>query len=569
MEKTKITKEYIIELFKKEYPLKLSTLKTNIDEAYADIKLIKIIEKLGFSIKECSSIDEGKTNKEYLIENIPPDLVKAYKAIDNKYKSVARSGMSHDEILKSKRKQSQIDYGRATYRVVSADEACELLDEDNHNVDNLRVFVKDDYGRVNFVEWELRTGSNIYAPYRSGSNPITVGDKTYKHVGYIKSINELKLLLHQADKIYWTDEYSHLIADNEKVKTRRDTNASKFKVYYDRGSTIEHKPWATFTAGGLDSEYELVPDTGAHKDPDQGTYTERQLRDTIKELFTDYTNLRKTLTRLEQNKENLDPEFYEKRKSQLTAQLKDIKQQYDDKVREQKQKLDHKVKRVWAQVAASNKFLTDYLKDLEELTNASYHTKKDFETIANTKPNYVVKPSASEIPLDIPTSKPVSRWTREKTEEIAMSLIKERADARNLEKEGRELAVELESSDNKTDLLDEAEEFLKNVEKLDNSIIDRYSKVLVKLQKEADETRKQALKQIKATPQSKFDKYKTEVEDNYGLWDLDHRHPEYGKKELWKEKPKKELSAVDVDSQDSHLTLDPSLNDVVEFVDFN
>ena len=165
-------------------------------------------------------VQEDLNNYEYLNENIPPDLAKAYsyskaaeRGIQN-HPDSAHIQIARSPIGKNNRTQFKYDYANSTYTPITSEEAKELVKQDRNNLENLRIIID---GKL--IEYEIRSGGRLYQTYYITdldtsrlAEPLL--DKEHNPTSdsrYAVRLSDVNNLLDIADKIYLTDEYDHLI----------------------------------------------------------------------------------------------------------------------------------------------------------------------------------------------------------------------------------------------------------------------------------------------------------------------------------------------------------------------
>ena len=163
------------------------------------------------------------TNEEIeLDEKIPRDLANIYKSKDvstpnsNNYN---RSRTNRRDM--SRRRRSPYDFENASYEIIDAEEALRRVKNNKADVNKIRAI----YGSE-LLECELRTNGKIY--------PLIIPQNIYEYTELnidqvrhkVQSMTGLLQVLSSADKIYWTDEYEHLIDDNSAIAQKRKQNST-------------------------------------------------------------------------------------------------------------------------------------------------------------------------------------------------------------------------------------------------------------------------------------------------------------------------------------------------------
>ena len=195
-----------------------------------------------------------------LTENIPYDLAKAYKTFynDGNQASETRkySNIYHGDIAKQGRRHIELDYGKASYTELSKEQALNMLKNDKDNIHNLRLIVQG-----NLVILEKRPNGTIYPTYRN-TNSITLDGRTYKNLGFVTPKN----LIINASKIYYTDEYDHILTpeqDAEREEKKKVDLIYSMNNERDDYDDLTHNPYTSRTKG-----FKAIPrclDTGDHK----------------------------------------------------------------------------------------------------------------------------------------------------------------------------------------------------------------------------------------------------------------------------------------------------------------
>ena len=269
------------------------------------------------------------------------------------------------------------DYGKSTYRVISAAEAIELVKQDKHNLQKLRLLFPND----ELLEYEVRDNGAVYAIYGNPGRCVSmnVGDevKEYKNMRYVP----WKVALLNATKIYLTDEYEHPVSAEKKIeRNEKEVDLTIFDKHLFPGDDDydPHKPAYNFTKPGTASHQnqKSVPDTGAHT---------RGYSETA-EAFQKYSYCRLALKKLEREQADLDADDYEYQKNRLTSKLARLKKEYDDLCKQKKQESDHTVQRIWKDAEDSNNLLVNYLTNIERALNMAYSLKRSLETIEAQTP---------------------------------------------------------------------------------------------------------------------------------------------------------------------------------------
>lgn len=217
--------------------------------------------------------------EDFLDENLPRDLAAAYTAQKT---TRGTSNLQHNDEQKGMmglRRGSRIDFYNATYEPVSAETAAVRVRATPSNVDHIRAIYGND-----FLELDLRANNKVYpvvlpeldnkkfvrslqavgAPANEDKVRDWLRHKVQSNVG-------LRTVLSAADKIYWTDEYEHMIDDDSDIARKRDANkeTATYYLYPSRASrTDDNAPNADLI---LDKDKAArltlpkVADTGSHE----------------------------------------------------------------------------------------------------------------------------------------------------------------------------------------------------------------------------------------------------------------------------------------------------------------
>lgn len=300
-----------------------------------------------------------------LNENIPRDLYNAYKLAGvEKYASSEHPATNHYEVSTAGRRSVQWDYGKATYREISADEAIRLVAEDPHNVEKLRGIKNGE-----LVEYEYDSQrQKFYAMYANPNRAVQYtkpnGDVVVKR--NIRYITNPKIWIPLLDKIYWTDEYDYPISPErqaERAKNNEVVGIGRFAPV-TANDYSQFRPFVQYTRDTIGYE-RRVPDTGRHGDGQYpldprnygaGSYhgelgpNERpdhrslswntafyRLWDEVvsayskkRELFTLYTHARKALKKIMRDKDDFDAEEYEELFNSAKARFEKVEREYNE-----------------------------------------------------------------------------------------------------------------------------------------------------------------------------------------------------------------------------------------------
>lgn len=321
-------------------------------------------------------LDVTKENleEEYLDENIPRDLLAAYR--NSKHKSSDTYSAFHTELGSSNasRRLINYDYGNSEYKEISADKALQLIKNNPSDVNQLRVLYDGD-----LIEWEYKGDGKFYCLYGDSTKPVIINGKNYRNIRYLNP----RQLLPYADKIYWTDEYSHPITpDSDKGKDREEKEATNIlytipnirnsndtpydfisveKSWGNRNNTDYYDDYKDDPDDSFKDRFRIsykdnnsdaikkgkvVRDTGNHNH--SILYDENiELNNTFKEkerTYKIYNNTRKALIELRKNKDLYDDEEYEQLeydlKDDLQASLKNYQNAYNEFIKAKKNLVD-------------------------------------------------------------------------------------------------------------------------------------------------------------------------------------------------------------------------------------
>lgn len=315
-----------------------------------------------------NKIAQNKLYKDIIDENIPADLLKAYKQ-SSVYPSQKRPGDSHREITDNNyaRRTMKYDYGKANYDPISAEEAFRMVKADNNQVENLRVIFNGE-----LVEYEVRNNGSIYPIYRS-PDEVTIDGKVYKNVGYVN----WKTILKHADKIYLTDEYSKkLSADAQEKRRQKDIPRYLYKGKVLHDSDYDpHRPHQNFISGERIIR-KAIPDTGDH-----GRYGVK------KEAYLEYDLARKALKKLEREKNTYTDAEYDELRSQLEQNKQTALNKYENTVKTLRAIADRDIKEIPARVADFNNKIFDYTKAVEDALARSHSLKTTLDKLLTQTAN--------------------------------------------------------------------------------------------------------------------------------------------------------------------------------------
>lgn len=276
-------------------------------------------------------------DKSQIVESIPRDLYNAYHSKElMRYESEEHPTSKHSAVSPAQRRGGvTYDYGKATYKVISVDDALALIRQDPHNVEKLRG-IKD--GEL--VEYEYRDGKyyNLYAnPNRAVSYTKPNGEVVTKR--NIRYITNPKIWLPLLDKIYVTNEYDYPISPEDLAAKQNKSKNLSFVSKFEPLQDNEYSQFDPFKhlANNAQIITRLDADTGRHQrsaDSFQSSGTvyipgydtsmyinlspaARATLDAYSEAertkertFNTYSNLRGALKKLHRDKDDYDDEEF-------------------------------------------------------------------------------------------------------------------------------------------------------------------------------------------------------------------------------------------------------------------
>ena len=347
--------------------------------------------------------------EQYLDENLPRDLAKAYKnSLTHGSGSQRHPDTRHKSI--NYRRSVLYDYGKANYEEMTADEAIEYVKENKENIENLRVIFNGE-----LVEFEVRNNGTVYAIYGSDDRNVMVGDKEYKNIRFAP----YKRILQNANKIYVTDEYDHPISQQKVDARKKDDKITAHNRFMDVNDPDynPHAPYnnfnnpkhSVFTIGKLDSGDHNVVNryerefSQIYKDEDTvgATYKNtgisiyhydninsiRKYIDKVKEVNDDYIRydrVRKALNKLEREKDDYDEDEYKELHDKWSYAKHSRKQEYDASVKEATKAKDKIFTRYDAVYDRINVTMTNYLQQLQQLLIKAHQVQKKYDEIVSS-----------------------------------------------------------------------------------------------------------------------------------------------------------------------------------------
>lgn len=199
-------------------------------------------------------------------EQLPRDLAQAYKTNHSRKDSAQGHDLLHSREMDARR-GSHIDFYNSDYEVVDAATAVQRCREHPQDVTKLRVL----FGsapQTTFLELDLRNNGKPYPIVLPGDASfaqamVEIGAPNYSKVAdwvrhKVQSWAGLQQVLARASKIYWTDEYEHLVSsdDDSEITARRGENTQVYQTML-RPLTPKNPQRNTTSI--------RVPDTGDHK----------------------------------------------------------------------------------------------------------------------------------------------------------------------------------------------------------------------------------------------------------------------------------------------------------------
>lgn len=280
------------------------------------------------------------------------------------------------------------DYGKATYKVLTPQEAKRLIKNDKNEARNLRIDLDGD-----LILFEVRDNGSIYAIVKNPSKSVTINGVTKRNAGYF-SINAI---LDAADKIWWTDEFNYPLIGSDKFNSRKDNDVvDTYGSISDNSEIPSYRPLDRFDSN---IKYvERIPDTGNHDllkriENLNSVGAVRYLEDYIEAkkyrdaCFETFSRIRKALNKLVRDKDDYEDDEYEARKNKLESRLKLA----EDRLKAASKVLRDKELKVLKNTDEySAKFNSDVREYLAKVQDALY-TLNDLKTKLNTEIGSTVK----------------------------------------------------------------------------------------------------------------------------------------------------------------------------------
>lgn len=295
-----------------------------------------------------------------LTENIPRDLLQAYKTSERSSQPSAHPESIHFELNTPERRTITFKYGDAEYTQISPDEAMNYLhlekkpdgtwkctdkNEFVQNLPNLRFLAN---GQV--MEWEVKPSGTIYYTYWMyfpRNKAFTPEGETFYFKGktgptldtkFANKYTDIANIAYACDKIYKTNEYD-LLLSREEIEQRSEKGEQKELKRFMSSDHPDWDPHNMFKNYGR-QEREMpdprtgevlpertntfkitnVPDTGSHLEKtiknlasNSGvTHVDTYMRalQARKDLLRSYNNIRGYLKKLESEKDDLDQAEY-------------------------------------------------------------------------------------------------------------------------------------------------------------------------------------------------------------------------------------------------------------------
>jgi len=283
-----------------------------------------------------------------LDEDLPRDLARAYRDSQTRGNSALGHDTRHGETMTARR-GSEIDFYNSDYEEVDARTAVQRVRENPSSVDHIRAI----FGKQ-FLELDLRNNNKVYPVVMPTSDNglfnkrmLDLGASASNIADWVRhkvqSYKGLETVLGAADKIYWTNEYDHMITlDSEAARKRAQNNDRqrdlKMPPDWDTLSTEQKSKWLR------DNNYsplvKRVRDSGNHSGTgtpldNVKTFTSHNYSDYIgselqqhpevlrrRRAQDRYKYLQKTLKKLIANRSDYDEDEFELLKDSLEQKVK-------------------------------------------------------------------------------------------------------------------------------------------------------------------------------------------------------------------------------------------------------
>lgn len=270
------------------------------------------------------------------------------------------------------------DFGKATYRKITSDEAKALIKRDKNEAKNLRIDIDG-----SLVMFEVRNNGSLYPIVRNPYKEVTIDGVTKRNAGYF-SINKL---LSAADNIWWTDEFNFPLAGSEKEANRKgNRKVSYYGHVPDNSADLpSYLPYDNFNKSVKFSQE--IPDTGDHSLSNRfdgmrkivystnpslsakvDSYFDAYLR--YKELqkasFATYNRYRKALQKLERDRDEYSQADYESLKSAWESQLKNAKSELDSYSKAAKNSYKNFISNADSITTKMNERISNYLEKVQD-----------------------------------------------------------------------------------------------------------------------------------------------------------------------------------------------------------
>ena len=300
-------------------------------------------------------------DEDFLKENIPPDLVKAYRN-----STMSRSGSTrnpqtdHAELISPVRRGVRYNYGKANYTEISKEEAKRIGKYEKEKVSDLRFILGN-----KLIEFELRNNKpfQTYVANIPTRNLEAAGIQLYDKDGYTTSDSRYasyNQIVDLADKIYQTDEYQHYINDQtdsdtyiyqdvvaddgevlgkepvkQKLQAKRSQNQGRAVInYYNVEDILPHRPAETYGRGRT-TEFTNF-DTGSHNPGNvyvgwESTTGAQNFLDKITQnrlAYRKWDNSRRQLKKLQRDRDLYDEKSFEEEEDYLKMLEKSAYQDY-------------------------------------------------------------------------------------------------------------------------------------------------------------------------------------------------------------------------------------------------
>ena len=369
--------------------------------------------------------------EKYLLdENIPKDLLQAYMVSDRVGSPYVNPNSRHDELSNPSRRSVSYKYGSADYDVISPEQAIEYLrlekkadgtwkcnnkDEFIKRLPSLRFLVS---GKV--LEWEVKASGTIYYTYWAyfpREKAITTEGEPFYFRGksgptldtrFANKYTDIANIAFACDKIYKTNEYELEISPEEKHKRVEKSQRSTLKRFMSKNDPNwdPHNMFKNY--GALEKERENpeggvipakintfkiqdTPDTGSHKSKDiQSRYSDMGIidpskyMDTLrlkKELLLAYNDVRNYLKKLDSEKDELDPDEYAQLSSYWKEKEKIVYTKYKEVLDVIRKIKDHTLDKIDKLTAELSEKKAKKLEEVQKVLDQAYKLSKTYDEL--------------------------------------------------------------------------------------------------------------------------------------------------------------------------------------------